>query len=319
MIPDIFFEHGGRKRAAAAIFPDAPKPWVDLSTGVSPFAYPAPAASNRLLPDAESIAELESAAAAAFGVRDSSRVIALPGSDLALRILAPILDAGTVRAERFTYGGHEEIWRHFGARIRRRGAADVVILVNPNNPDGRILDKAAIGQRIDAKHWLVVDEAFADLDPAISIAGETWRRLIVLRSFGKFYGLPGIRLGFIIGPRRIIGSLRAIAGAWPVSNQAIAAGIAAYRDPDWSAAIRRRLTRSRKRLDALLDAAGFEAAGGTDLFRLVRHSRARTRFLFLARQGILVRPFREKADYLRFGLPGDRQSWQRLKEGLEAL
>ena len=89
----------------------------------------------------------------------------------------------------------------------------------------------------------------------------------MLRSFGKFYGLPGLRLGFALGPPSEIEALAALAGPWPVSGPALALGAAALADTAWAAATRARLAAEAPRLDALAARAGWGLVGGTDLFR----------------------------------------------------
>src|SRR3546814_11363126 len=85
-----------------------------------------------------------------------------------------------------------------------------VILANPNNPDGRTIMPDFLADRLGrlsaSSGWLVVDEAFADAVPEASLATQVRdnQRLILFRSFGKFFGLPGVRLGFVLGPRSLI-------------------------------------------------------------------------------------------------------------------
>ena len=143
------------------------------------------------------------------------------------------------------------------------------------------------------------------------------RKTIVLRSFGKFYGLPGVRLGFVIAEPGLAGRIGAQFGDWPVSAEAIAAGRAAYADSGWAERMRLRLAGDARRLDALLEQAGLNLLGGTSLFRLVEAPDAQQRFLALARLGVLVRPFSDPPTWLRFGIPKPKD-WPRLAAALEA-
>jgi cobalamin biosynthetic protein CobC len=167
---------------------------------------------------------------------------------------------------------------------------------------------------------LVVDEAFADIEPHCSVAAiagtARYPRLVVLRSFGKFYGLAGVRLGFVIGAPPIITRFRELLGDWPVSADAIAAGLAAYADDAWAKRTRERLLHAARRLDDLLISSGFDIVGGTSLFRLARSANARDRFETLLRAGVLARPFDHDPTLLRFGLPHEPAAWQRLAEAL---
>jgi cobalamin biosynthetic protein CobC len=311
-------------------FPDAPLPWVDLSTGINPRPYPVRRsgwAEARRLPQREDTLALETIAAANFGVPDVGCIAAVPGSEIGLRLLPRILGADRVTIGGPTYGSHQETWAEAGARVTivpvtEIGQADsaVIVVASPNNPDGRITPpemlRALAARQADRGGWLVVDEAFADLDPTHSVAGHAGGALVVLRSFGKFYGLPGVRLGFILAAPAIVENVRALLGDWPVSAAAIAAGMAAYADLDWAARMRVHLARQAVRLDQLLARAGMDVVGGTDLFRLGRCSDGEILFAELARHGVLVRPFSQDRHLLRFGLPGSPSEWRRLEAAL---
>jgi cobalamin biosynthetic protein CobC len=201
-------------------------------------------------------------------------------------------------------------------------ALDVAIVVNPNNPDGRIISRAALldlHARL-ARHAgvLIVDEAFADFDAKKESLAPSLptSRAVVLRSFGKAYGLAGLRLGFALASPDMVPSLRAALGPWPVSGPAIAIGIRALADSDWREAMRARLGGDAARLDALLHGAGWRIIGGTRLFRLAAHADARASFDRLLVAGILTRPFVDAPDRLRFGIPGDENAWERLATAL---
>jgi len=318
--------HGGRLRDAQIAYPNAPSPWIDLSTGISPWAWNGPRASRaalRRLPDPADLLDLERAAARAFGVAPE-RVVATAGAEAAIGLLAATLALPDIDIIWPTYSGHELAWSAAGAVVRNLadpliGGAAGLVIVNPNNPDGaararddllRLADERAAQWR-----WTIVDEAFIETTPDLSVANTTIGNLVVLRSFGKFYGLPGVRLGFIVAPPALAPRLRARLGDWPLSADAIALGTAAYADRAWADRQRARLARSAERLDRLLIKAGFEILGGTDLFRLTAIADAPERFERLCAAGILTRPFSHDPDWLRFGLPGPRE-WARLEAAL---
>lgn len=320
---EVFLRHGGRLAAARAAFPDAPEPWLDLSTGINPRPYPAPRAGSaalRRLPDPQEISELEAIAAHAFGV-SPDRVVATPGAEAGLRLAPRLLGARSAVIVAPTYGGHAEAWRLAGAKVRcaawddaRHGVDEAIVVVNPNNPDGAQREIAEIADR-----WLIVDESFVETAPHLSVAGAEGlgRKTIVLRSFGKFYGLPGVRLGFVIAEPGLAARVSAAFGDWPVSAEAIAAGKAAYADDAWRERTRTRLVADAARLDGLLRKAGFDIIGGTSLFRLAAAPDAGRRFTSLARLGVLVRPFSDHPTWLRFGLPKPKD-WPRLAAALES-
>lgn len=321
-----FLRHGGRLSQAAAAFPHAPGPWLDLSTGINPQPWRGPRASrvelNRL-PDPEGLRALEAIAARAFGVTDPARVIAVPGAEAGLRLLPGLLGARSVDILGPTYSGHEEAWRAAGVApgliapdAMADSAAEALGVVNPNNPDGRRTPLADL-LRLAQDRWLIVDESFGEVAPGLSLAAQSHDRLVVLRSFGKFHGLAGVRLGFLVVAPDLAARIRAQLGDWPVSAEAIVMGRAAYADQAWTERTRARLSRDAARLDRLLSGAGFEVLGGTALFRLAAAPDADARFRRLCEAGVLTRPFAYAPTWLRFGLPGPRD-WKRLAATLEA-
>ncbi len=309
--------HGGALAAARAAYPLAPAPWIDLSTGINPTPWPgarAPAEALRRLPDPDDLARLEMTAATAFGVADASQVVATSGAEAALRLLPHLLGVSEAAIVGPTYGGHGEAWAAAGARRREISLEDLaecparlVVLVHPNNPDGRRLPREDLRAMVSARSargaWTLVDESFVETAPELSLAGERVERLIVLRSFGKFYGLPGARLGFLIAEPALAAEARAMLGDWPVSADALALGLGAYADTAWRTATAGRLAAEAAAFDQDLAAADLPVIGGTSLFRLVRRPDAGGVFERLCARGVLTRPFEGQGDWLRLGLP----------------
>ncbi|MET0270251.1 MAG: aminotransferase class I/II-fold pyridoxal phosphate-dependent enzyme [Sphingomonas sp.] len=322
------FHHGGRLDDAARAFPQAPRPWLDLSTGINPFAWdgPAPAVDQRALPAATALAALETAAAAAFGLA-AGGIAALPGSEIALRLLACIGLPAPFHVVAPGYRTHAAALP--GARAVSADALEAaaegggtLLIANPNNPDGRLIPPdrlLALAARLAAQGGLlVVDEAFADATPGASLlpwlaGGEA---VVVLRSFGKFYGLAGVRLGFACGAAGPVARLADLAGSWPVSACALAIGTAAYADAAWADAMRHRLVRAAAALDDLLRAHGLSPTGASPLFRLVETPEAGALFARLAAAGILARPFDYAPRWLRLGLPDGPAALDRLDRAL---
>ena len=311
--------HGGRIDLAATCYPDAPPPWLDLSTGINPCpwsTHPVPTVDLQRLPSPDAIRDLEAAAAAMFGA-DADRVVALPGSEIGLRAL-DILDLPSpVRFVTPSYSTHADAIA--GAVPIPRDAIDTIrdgtlLLANPNNPDGDLDAPERLLRIVRRGTWLVVDEAFADIAPEFSLvphlAGDD--RAIVFRSFGKFFGLAGVRLGFMIAPLAQAEALRRRLGSWPVSALAVAYGTAAYRDTAWIAHARRSIIARADRLDALLERHGLQGRGACALFRLVESDDAPAIFERLARAGILTRQFDHAPRWLRFGVPGEDSAFERL-------
>jgi cobalamin biosynthesis protein CobC len=326
---DAFTYHGGALDVARRLEPGAPEPWIDLSTGINPHPYPLPAfaldAWSRL-PGREALAVLEAAAADRYRA-SAGTIVAGPGSQALIQALARIVPRDAVAVLGSTYRGFKSAFAAAGARvdeaqrIEDMGEVDAAIVVNPNNPDGRVTPRAELlelHRRLMPRGGvLIVDEAFADFDgEGESLAPVLPAGAVVLRSFGKSFGLAGLRLGFAIASAEIVGQLRAALGPWPVSGPAIAIGTKALADLAWTDAMRDRLGLEAVRLDKLLEGAGWRVLGGTRLFRLAARADARAAFERLMAAGILARPFADAPDRLRFGIPGDESAWRRLAAAL---
>jgi len=167
---------------------------------------------------------------------------------------------------------------------------------------------------------LVVDEAFGDVAPGASLAPHlAGLPAVILRSLGKFYGLPGLRLGFVAGARAIVEPLARLLGGWPVSGPALAVSQAALADEAWQPAARRCLAGDRKRLETLLGQHSFAIVGGTDLFILTSHREAGTIHRGLAERGVWTRAYVGHPTWLRLGIPGNDSDFDRLDRTLAAV
>ncbi|HTH96829.1 MAG TPA: threonine-phosphate decarboxylase CobD [Stellaceae bacterium] len=326
-------QHGGGLDAAEQRWGRHESGWLDLSTGINPHAYPLPDLPPALwqrLPDREAEAGLLDATRHCYGAPAGCPAVAAAGSQALIGLLPRLIAPTQVLVLGPTYAEHAYRWRLVGHEVRETDSlpehpdARIVILANPNNPDGRITPPAPL---LDlARHLardnglLVVDEAFADVTPGISLAGQAGMPgLLVLRSFGKFFGLAGLRLGVALGERRMIEALSTALGPWAASGPALAIGRLALADTPWIEAMRRRLTVESAALDDRLTGLGLERLGGTDLFRLVRHARAWELAEGLGAAGVLVRRFAEQPQWLRIGLAPDKAGTDRLIRALERL
>jgi cobalamin biosynthesis protein CobC len=323
--------HGGNLVAARQLFPDAPEPFIDLSTGINPHSYPVPPLSPDLftrLPEPAALDRLATIAAEAYGALSRDCVVPAPGTQILLTPVAALVPPGQAAVLGPTYGEFARAAALAGhhvtevEHIEQLRDADLAVVANPNNPDGRVLKRDALLDLAEARGrrgLLVVDEAFMDVGPADpSLDGEVARHnIVVLRSFGKFFGLAGLRLGFALARPEIAARLAASLGPWAVSGLAIAIGEIALADYEWAEAMRKRLEGEARRLDAALAGAQIEVVGGTSLFRLVCTSVAESLFEHLGRAGILVRRFPEHAMWLRIGLPSNEVSWDRLSTALD--
>lgn len=339
MIPydraDETVPHGGDLGAARRQFPGATEPFIDLSTGINPNPYPLPRFPAGLcarLPSPVVAAAVAESAAQAYGAPSAAHIVLAPGTQLLLPLVAALVRPGRATVLTPSYGEFARVAALAGHRVKAVrdldacAGADVVMVANPNNPDGRLLDKKALLDLAEKNlrprdGMLMVDEAFMDVGPPnASLAGAlSHGNIVVLRSFGKFFGLAGLRLGFALAAPPVAERLRAALGPWAVSGPALAVAAKALADAAWGERTRRRLARAARRLDATLEGAGLEILGGTNLFRLGQTPEAGTLFRHLGRAGIFVRAFADNPHWLRFGLPANEAAWRRLEAALTAF
>lgn len=316
--------HGGNLAAARAVYGDGA--WIDLSTGITPLPWPVPPDLDwdwHGLPQPAALAALEAAAAGHFGVNPAF-VCALPGSEIGLRLLGMLLGGRALhRVPGYrTHGAMFATSTPLASETPSPPVDAALILANPNNPCGTLQPRPALDAQLREREvaggWLIVDEAFVDAHPDASIAGQVTpeNRLIVFRSFGKFFGLAGLRLGFVIAPPPIIAAYRRALGDWPIGTATLEIATRAYRDRRWIAASRIALADHAARLDALLRRHGLAPMGACPLFRLVEVEDAAPCFDRLARAHILTRPFDYAPHWLRFGLPADEAAFDRLDRAL---
>ncbi|MGY4369561.1 cobalamin biosynthetic protein CobC [Bradyrhizobium sp. LB1.3] len=317
-------EHGGNLDLAQQRFGGRAEDWIDLSTGINRLPYPVGEVSSRAwnaLPSRFEIEALHQAARHAY--RTSAAVVALGGAQAAIQLLPQLAPPGCARILAPTYNEYAGVLSAAGWKVEEVSAldalagADLAIVVNPNNPDGRCHPSKDLLELLPSVGRLAIDESFADMDPQLSLAPEADRPgLLILRSFGKFYGLAGLRLGFALGNSSDIARLAAMSGPWPVSGAAIAIGCRALRDDAWAEATSARLARDCVRLDAMMQSQRWTLVGGTPLFRLYETPDALAAQETLARRQIWSRVFAREPTWLRLGLPGSESEWTRLAEAL---
>jgi len=316
--------HGGDLDRAVARFGGDPAAWIDLSTGINRRPWPVQGPSVRAwqaLPTNAALGRLTEAARAAYGA--GGAVLPVPGAQAAIGALPRLWPCGRARVLGPTYTGHAAALAAAGWIVEEvttpaaLAGADLAVIVNPNNPDGRALPAGEVMGLHARSGRLLVDESFADVVPCLSVAARTGPPgLVVLRSFGKFYGLAGLRLGFVLADDATVAGLGGLLGPWPVSGPAAEIGAAALADGDWAEATRARLAGEVARLDELAAGAGWRLLGGTALFRLYETGDADRAQARLARHLIWSRRFDRSPGALRLGLPGGEAEWARLAAAL---
>ncbi|SDF04509.1 threonine-phosphate decarboxylase [Sulfitobacter delicatus] len=307
-------DHGGGIDAAAARFGGRREYWIDLSTGINPQPYPIPDLPSdawNALPDAAAQAALENAARAFWHVPEGAALLAVPGASSAIAHIPSLAPPGTVRISGPTYNEHAASFAEGGWQVVEGGDADAAVHVHPNNPDGRLWQAAETTAPLR-----IIDESFCDITPdATHMRLATTPGTLILKSFGKFWGLAGLRLGFVIGDPTLVRQLGRMLGPWPVSGPALHIGAAALRDHDWADTTRARLASDAARLDDLMTNAGAQIVGGTPLFRLYDVDDAQQWQTRLAQHHIWTRVFPYDSRWLRLGLPAP-DGWARLKRAL---
>lgn len=325
-------KHGGDLTEAIARYGGTPLTWLDLSTGINPRPWPIPQAlpesAWQRLPSRADAEALLDAARKTYSVPDGVDLAAAAGTEALIQWLPHLAAPGPVAIVGPTYGEYAAAWRNAGRAVIAIDHLDAcpdnvvhAVVVNPNNPNGRVTNRPALARaatRLKARGgWLIVDEAFGDVDPAISaVALCADLPVLILRSFGKFYGLAGLRLGFAVGAPDMIAGIATALGPWAVSGPALLIGAAALADQPWADGMRCALKQQACALDDVLVKAGFSIVGGTSLFRLGQHQQALKLHVALAKQHIWCRSFDWADDLLRFGLPPDAAGLRRLAAAL---
>lgn len=317
-------EHGGNLDLAQQRFGGRAEDWIDLSTGINRVPYPVGEIAPhhwQALPSRSEIEALHQAARHAYGT--GAPIVATGGAQAVIQMLPQLAPRGRARILAPTYNEYAAVLSAAGWEVGEVRALDALaganlaIVVNPNNPDGRRYSPKDLLALLPRVGHLVIDESFVDAVPELSLASEAAQPgLLILRSFGKFYGLAGLRLGFAIGNADDISNLAAASGPWPVSGAAIAIGCRALRDDAWAKATSARLARDCVRLDDMAQALGWRLVGGAPLFRLYETPDALAAQEKLACGQIWSRAFAQNPTWLRLGLPGVDAEWSRLAEVL---
>lgn len=324
--------HGGGITAAAAIYGGELEHWLDLSTGINPCPVPLPDVPIRAwhrLPDRDL---MDRARAAAQSYYRSGDILPLPvpGTQSAIQLLPRLFEvAGRVAILAPTYGEYERAFKMAGHSVDLVAGLDdvrahhaIVVIVNPNNPDGRAYAPerlVAFSEEMKARGGVVVvDEAFGDAGPQLSLAPFASRlpNVLIFRSFGKFFGLAGLRLGFAVAVQPIMKRIEELSGPWAVSGPALSIATDLFASD--VAPIQRRLSERSGALRTVLRQGSLRIVGGTDLFALVDHDQAAELHRHFCQHHILVRKFDYEPRWLRFGLAADAAGDQRLSDALQS-
>lgn len=311
--------HGGNLNKMAQQYGIAVENWLDLSTGISPISYPVPLIPEKVWQQLPQTSDaLISAAKQYYG---TNHITATSGSQYIIQKLPQLFsDLTQVWLPLVGYKEHEKAWQHHGVTIKHYHTLPqpeqlanyaIVVVINPNNPSGKLYKRdelAALLEVIESKNGhLVVDEAFMDvIEPTQSMIDLTdSKHLFVLRSVGKFFGLAGIRLGFVSAHPSWLNIINSGAGPWQVNGPAQFIGEKALADKVWQIQQRQTLAGLSSALETLLVETFDVKVQGTTLFKTVKLNNAQQLFDQLCRQGVYVRLCDEK-NALRFGVPTEQ-------------
>jgi len=316
-------DHGGGLDAAIARYGGSRAQWLDLSTGINPVPYPigeigTDAWTN--LPEKTAMDGLLSAARNFWNVPDDAQIIAAPGVSALITRMPELSWNSDVYIPSPTYNEHAAAFARIGSYGEEGPLAKVRVFVHPNNPDGQRWDEHVIWG--DHQEMTIIDESFCDVSPKASHVGLTGEPgIIALKSFGKFWGLAGLRLGFAIGTSHTLArpgngshdivDLAELLGPWPISGPALSIGTRALLDKNWANKTRLRLKKDANRLDILM-APHSNVVGGTDLFRLYKVDNAAKWQKRLAQNRIWSRIFPYSDHWIRLGLPAPDR-WSQLE------
>lgn len=306
-------DHGGGIDAAIAEYGGTRAGWLDLSTGINPQPYPMPGLPHdawTALPDAAAFTRLYDLARGFWNIPKGAAIIGATGASAIIAALPRVIPKGEVCIPGPTYNEHGAAFTAAGWRLGQ-DPSHALVAVHPNNPDGHLWQS----QDFTAP-FTIIDESFCDASPEQSLIDQAGRNgTVVLKSFGKFWGLAGLRLGFAIGDPEIIGGLSDLLGPWQISGPALAIGAEALCDPQWARETRIRLQADADRLDLLMTRADAALVGGTTLFRLYQVDDAAKLQAKLAQHHIWSRCFPYDPTWIRLGLPASER-WDRLEGAL---
>jgi len=306
-------DHGGGLDAAIARWGGTRSDWLDLSTGINPTPYPLPAFSNNVwttLPDKAAQTALIKAARGFWNIPDDAEILAAPGASSLIARMPQLFDQQSVDIPKPTYNEHAAAFAAQG--WDEDNSAKVRVLVHPNNPTGHLWCKDDLTAPVT-----IIDESFCDVTPEQSLIAEADKPgRIILKSFGKFWGLAGLRLGFIIAEPALIAKMRDMIGPWAVSGPALETATKALNDLAWAQDSRKSLAQDARTLDDMMLAQDARLEGGCDLFRLYSVDDAQRWHDRLAEHHILTRIFPYSDNFLRLGLP-PKTGWQQLETALK--
>lgn len=319
--------HGGRLNRAVKKFNIPIENWIDLSTGINPNHWPIPNIPDkcftRLPEDDDGLVE------AARKYYQADNLLPVAGSQSVIQLLPLLREKSKVAVPDIGYAEHAHQWQTAGHEIifyktsnldNIVNDVDVLIIINPNNPTGEIVTQKQLlawHKILQSKQgWLIVDEAFADAEEIPSIVNMSHQSgLIVLRSIGKFFGMAGVRSGFVFAEKNLLKEINEKLGPWVLTGVSRYVTTMALLDNEWILNSKQALNQTSDSMHDLILGCSGVTPSGTKLFKTIVHVQAEEIFELFAMQGVLVRLLDNKKG-IRFGMPGDGD-WEKVQQVFE--
>jgi len=305
-------DHGGDLVWASDTFHRPIHEWVDLSTGISPWAYPVPNVPPETWQPLPYQQQPLLDAAAHYYQCPYTHVLPVAGSQCAIDAIPQTLKKSCVAIPLTGYQEHAKSWEKSGHQVIHYDDPEQlqcllaqkkihhIVIINPNNPTAEYWSMSALlalHSQLSSQQKLIVDEAFMDLDEQHSLRSYIGRdtafdNIIVLRSVGKFFGVAGVRLGFVLSASSYLSLLQQVIPLWQVSNIALWLGEKILLDDEWQQLQCKRIYQRQQKMCVVLSTIfkhySLQQAG---LFTTLIGDQAEvySQFMTAAEAGVLLR------------------------------
>ena len=319
----INIQHGGDIDLAIKKYGGERKNWIDLSTGINRTSYPWQESVNvhlRDLPGSKLLMSLEETASRAYKIAVGTDTVASSGAQQIINLLPLYLKKyNSVAILGPTYNEYESAFKSSNVRTKMVSeisdlyCSDIAIIVNPNNPTGKEIAEEALDELSKKVRILIIDESFKMFS---SRKIQKLDNVIQINSLGKFFGLAGLRLGFVSGPSDFIKSVRNMLGPWPISSLAAEIGLVALNDKIWISEMEKILLAASNALHEVCNSKNWKLVGKTNLFHTYAISNCLEVEEQFAAHGIWVRTFDYSETWVRLGIPTSECELTRVKQAL---
>ena len=320
---DLNIQHGGDIDLAIKKYGGEREDWIDLSTGINGASYPWQESINvqlRNLPSNKILMQLEKVAARAYKIAESADIAAVSGAQQIINLLPLCLKScNSVAILGPTYNEYEKAFKRSGTKTKtvsetsKLSCSDIAIIVNPNNPTGKVIADETLAGLSKEVRILIIDESFKMFSSRRAL---NFSNIIQINSLGKFFGLAGVRLGFVSGPSGFIKTVKEMLGPWPVSTLAAEIGIVALNDKVWISEMEKILVTESNALHEVCNSRNWELVGRTSLFHTYATSSCLEVEKQFAAHGIWVRTFDYSKTWVRLGIPTSENAWTKVKQAL---